>query len=205
MVRRMLRWRGLWLVAAGGLLALGFGIRQRGGGEWQVDKAHSRIGFRIQHMGISEVSGEFKNWDMTVTMQGEDLTTAQIRLEIDAASIDTRNAKRDEHLRSCDFFCVEKYPKIIFTSTRVRKVGDRVYELEGNLTMHGQTHPVQLEVIHNGTVKDPWGNTRAGFEVRGKLDRYQWGITYGGKLETGELTIGREVELDIHIELVRGG
>ncbi len=187
-----------------GFIMLGyFGLINGQQTEWLADKAHSKIGFKIKHMGISYVYGEFKDWELKVTTQGQDFSTAQVYLEIDASSIDTRNAKRDEHLRSCDFFCVEKYPKIVFRSQSIKKIAPNKYELIGQLTMHGQTHEVRITLIHHGTIKDPWGNIRAGFTVEGTLDRYKWGITYGGKTETGELVIGREVYLDIHIELTK--
>ncbi len=173
--------------------------------QWVADKSHSRIGFKIAHMGISQVSGEFTEWTLTVTTEGEDFQTAKVRLEIDAASINTNNEKRDAHLRQCDFLCVEKYPKIIFESTKIIPVEgkENEYVLEGNLTMRGKTHPVKLTLIHHGTVKDPWGNTRAGFTIKGTLDRFKWDVAYNKTLETGVPLVGREVELDIHIELIK--
>ncbi|NPA33647.1 MAG: YceI family protein [Chlorobi bacterium] len=173
--------------------------------QWVADKSHSRIGFKIAHMGISQVAGEFTDWNLTVTTEGEDFTTAKVRLEINAASINTNNEKRDAHLRQCDFLCVEKYPKIIFESTKITPVKgkDNEYILEGNLTMKGKTHPVKLTLIHHGTVRDPWGNTRAGFTVKGTIDRFKWDVSYNKTLETGVPLVGREVELDTHIELIK--
>ncbi len=170
---------------------------------WKLDPSHSHLGFRVQHMGISEVHGTFHKWNVHVQTQGEDFSTAQIRVEIDAASIDTRNAKRDNHLRSCDFLCVEKYPKIVFESVKMEKIGENKYRLIGKLTMHGETHLDTLEVVHHGTVRDPWGNVRAGFSVKGTLDRYKWGIKYNNVLESGQLLIGRDVHVDAQVELIK--
>lgn len=170
---------------------------------WKADAAHSRLGFKVRHMGVSEVPGEFTDYEITAVTQGEDWTTAKVTVTIKAASIDTRNNKRDDHLRSCDFLCVEKYPEIRFESTRWEKVGNNKYKLHGKLTLHGTTKDVVLDVEHIGTVKDPWGNTRAGFNVGGVIDRFDFGVSWSNTLDDGTLVVDRNVKLDIHLEMIK--
>ncbi len=167
---------------------------------WTIDAAHSKIGFTISHMVISEVEGRFNNYSATITA-GENFENAKINVSIEINSINTNNEERDKHLKSPDFFDAEKYPKITFISTEFQKVDDENYILKGNLTMHGVTKPVELNVKFGGIVKDPWGNTRAGFKLSGTIDRYEFGLKYNSTLETGGLVIGQEVEIDAKVEL----
>ncbi len=177
---------------------------------WKIDPSHSRIGFSIKHMGISEVEGEFRKVEVDVLQDiPQRWDNIHVKVLIDAASIDTRNEDRDEHLRSADFLDVEKYPMILFTSEGMKKIGKDeasgaiVYQMPGTLELHGITRPITLTVYHFGTIEDPWGNTRAGFRIRGQIDRTDFGITYAKKTKTGDLLIGKIVRFDMPIELIR--
>ena len=170
---------------------------------WKFDKSHSSIGFDIDHMVISEVNGQFTAFEGTVVSDKEDFSDTKITFKIDVASIDTDNDKRDEHLKSPDFFDVAKYPVIQFESTSFKKVNGKKYKLNGNLTMHGVTKPVELEVNYGGTISDPWGNTRAGFKLTGSLNRTDFGLTWNKIMEAGGLVVGEEVRITGRIELVQ--
>lgn len=171
------------------------------GQSWAFDKAHSEVEFTIVHMVISEVDGEFTTFDGTVTTPGEGFEGADISFTIDVNSIDTDNERRDGHLKSADFFEVEKYPEITFESTSFELVEGNKYLLKGNLTMHGVTKPIELDVTYGGTVKDPWGNTKAGFKLRGEVDRFDYGLEWDAATEAGGLVVSREVEIECNIEL----
>lgn len=170
---------------------------------WAVDGAHSSIGFTVRHMVVSKVRGRFTRWSGTIAMDERDPAKAQVEITIEPASVDTGVEQRDNHLRSPDFFDVERYPTMTFRSTRSEKVGEREYRLIGDLTMHGVTRPVSLEVEFAGSAKDPWGGVRAGFSARGSLDRKDFGLTYNQLLETGGVVVGEKVDLDIEVEAVK--
>jgi polyisoprenoid-binding protein YceI len=167
---------------------------------WKIDKSHTTVGFSIRHMAISIVDGRFKEFNGEVI--GENLDGAKVSLEIDAASIFTNSEKRDNHLRAPDFFDVKKYPKIIFEG-KLKKNSGKMYKLSGKFLMHGVTKNLELDAELLGTVKDPWGNTRAGFTVRGKLDRYDYGLKWNNVLESGNFMVGKEVKLNIQVELIK--
>ena len=166
---------------------------------WSLDKAHSNIGFSIAHLVISDVQGNFTDYDVKLTTNKEDFSDASVEVEIQTASINTDNKKRDDHLRSADFFDAEKYPTITFKSKSFEKVADNKFKITGDLTMHGITKEIVLDMVYRGQAKDPWGNTKAGFKATATLDRYEYGLKYNSALETGGLLIGQEV--DIHIDL----
>lgn len=170
---------------------------------WDIDKAHSKIGFSVSHMVISDVTGKFNKFDGSVTTQGDDFTKGNIDITIDVASIDTDNDKRDAHLRSDDFFNAEKYPKIVFKGKSMKKVGKNQYKLTGDFTMRDVTKPVTLDVVHNGTIKDPYGNSRAGFKITGKVNRFDYNLKWNNMLETGGAVVGKDVNLICDIELVK--
>jgi polyisoprenoid-binding protein YceI len=170
---------------------------------WAIDGAHSSIGFTVRHMVVSKVRGRFTRWSGTIAMDERDPAKAQVEITIEPASVDTGVEQRDNHLRSPDFFDVERYPTMTFRSTRSEKVGEREYRLIGDLTMHGVTRPVSLEVEFAGSAKDPWGGVRAGFSARGSLDRKDFGLTYNQLLETGGVVVGEKVDLDIEVEAVK--
>ncbi|HAH06314.1 MAG TPA: hypothetical protein DCM05_07265 [Elusimicrobia bacterium] len=171
----------------------------------RIDAAHSSVAFRIKHMGISTVPGRFSVFRGTITLEKEESTAAKVEVEIEAASIDTGVEGRDKHLRGPDFFDVQRFPLIRFTSTKVTKrVKDR-FKLTGDLTMHGVTKPVTLDVTFGGSAKDPKGGRRGAFSASGKLNRKDFGIVWNKTLDSGGLLIGEEVALVIDIEAFQAG
>lgn len=171
--------------------------------KWNFDTGHSSVGFAIDHMVISEVEGNFTKFGGTLESSSDDFKDLKVTFDIDASSINTSHEKRDGHLKNEDFFNVKKYPKITFSSTSFTHIKGKKYKLSGDFTMHGVTKTVELDVKYNGTIKDPWGNTRAGFKVTGELNREDYGLTYGKVMETGGLLIGHEVALNINLEVVK--
>ncbi|MFA5418121.1 MAG: YceI family protein [Bacteroidales bacterium] len=170
---------------------------------WEFDKAHTSVEFSIDHMVISEVTGKFTDFTGTIASDNEDFTNANIEFYIEVKSINTENSDRDDHLRGTDFFDAEKYPQITFVSTSFTKKSGNNYALSGNLTMHGVTKSVSFDVKYGGTVVDPWGNTKAGFKLTGKLDRKDYGLTWNNALETGGLVVGEEVTITARVELLK--
>ncbi len=168
---------------------------------WSFDKAHSKIGFTVSHMVITDVDGKFNEYEGTVVTEGEDFEGAQVNFTIEANSINTDNERRDNHLRSDDFFAADEYPQITFTGKSMKKISENKYELVGDLTIRGTTKEIKLDVTHNGTVQDPWGNTKAGFKLAGSLDRFEYGLKWNTAIETGGLVVGKTVYLNIDIQL----
>jgi polyisoprenoid-binding protein YceI len=171
--------------------------------KWVLDATHSELGFKIKHLMISSVSGSLKSFQAEVETDGVDFTTSQISLSADMASISTNNDQRDAHLRNSDFFEVEKYPELKFTSTKAEKIDSDTFVLSGDLTLKGVTKPVKLNVEFNGVTKDPWGGERAGFVVTGKINRSEWGINFNAALETGGVVLSEEVRIFSEIQLVK--
>jgi polyisoprenoid-binding protein YceI len=171
--------------------------------KWVLDATHSELGFKIKHLMISSVSGSLKSFQAEVETDGVDFTTSQISLSADMASISTNNDQRDAHLRNSDFFEVEKYPELKFTSTKAEKIDSDTFVLSGDLTLKGVTKPVKLNVEFNGVTKDPWGGERAGFVVTGKINRSDWGINFNAALETGGVVLSEEVRIFSEIQLVK--
>ena len=170
---------------------------------WKIDPSHSTLGFSIDHLVISETVGEFKDYSVTVKADEKDFSDAKISVMIQSNSIDTEDEKRDEHLRSPEFFDVDKYPQIVFKSDEFRKSSNGDYKLSGTIQMHGVTKKIVLNAKFGGIVKDPWGGTRAGLKIWGVLDRYDFGLKYNSVMEAGGLSIGREVRVDCRVELVK--
>jgi len=170
---------------------------------WGVDLVHSSVGFTVRHLVVSKVRGKFARWTGTILMDEHDLSRTQVDVTIEPASVDTGVEQRDNHLRSADFFDVEKYPTMAFKSSRVEKAKDGSLRLFGDLTLHGVTRPVTLEVEFAGSQKDPWGGLRAGFSARTSLDRKDFGLTYNQLLETGGVVVGEKVDIDIEVEAVK--
>ncbi|WP_099223566.1 YceI family protein [Listeria costaricensis] len=169
--------------------------------KWNIDPAHSSIEFQVKHMMVSKVKGAFNAFTADVDMDPENLQEANIRFSVDAASIDTRQAQRDGHLKSPDFFNVDEYPHITFQSTNITADGDDEYEVTGDLTIRDVTKPITFHVTYEGSGKDPnTGNIVAGFEGRSKFNRKDFGLNYNAALETGGVLIGDEVKLNIQIE-----
>jgi polyisoprenoid-binding protein YceI len=173
------------------------------GGEYKLDPAHSRIGFAIRHLEISWVEGRFKDFSGAVRYDEKDVTKSSVEFSAKVASIDTGVEARDKHLRTADFFEVEKYPEMTFKSTRVERKGGDGYVLHGDLTLKGVTKQVQLPFTVTGAIKDPWGNTRFGVEAQTKLDRRDFGINFGTALAAGGFDIGHEVTVSLHLEAVQ--
>lgn len=168
---------------------------------WNLDTAHSGIHFSVRHMVFAKVRGRFATWSGTIDA-GDDLTKAKVRAEIDAASIDTGEADRDKHLRSADFFDVEQYPKLTFTSTRVERDGDD-YTLVGDLTIRDVTKEVKLEVESGGQAKDPWGNQRMAFTAKTSVDRKDFGLKWNQVLEAGGVLVGEKIDIEIEVQAVQ--
>lgn len=172
---------------------------------WKVDASHSKLGFSVTHMMVSETDGKFKVYEGTASSKTEmDFSDASINFSVDAASINTEDEKRDGHLKSPDFFDVEKYPKITFKSTSMKPTGkgSTSYTLEGDLTMHGVTKKVKLNAIGaSKVVKDPYGNLKNGFKVTGTINRKDFGLTWNAALEAGGVAVSEEVKIDLNIEL----
>jgi len=172
--------------------------------KWNIDNSHSSIIFRVKHMVISEVSGYFKEFSGGLdSKKVDDFSDAKVNFTIKTGTVTTDNEKRDEHLRSDDFFNAAKFPEIKFVSKSFKKTGKGKFLLTGDLTMRDVTKEVKLEVIYNGNVNDPWGNTRAGFKLTGKLNRQDYGLKFSQALGTGEAVVGNEVKIEGNIELVK--
>jgi polyisoprenoid-binding protein YceI len=169
---------------------------------WSFDPTHSSIGFSVRHLMISKVRGHFNQWGGTFDYDEADPTRAKLSVRIDAASIDTRDEKRDAHLRSPDFFDVEKFPALTFESSKVERDGDD-FVVTGELSIHGVTRAVQLKVESLGQTKDPWGGQRAGFSASTSISRKDFGMSFNMALETGGVLVGDKVDIGIEIEAVR--
>lgn len=174
---------------------------------WKVDASHSKLGFSVTHMMVSETEGKFKIYEGKVGSKSEtDFTNANIDFSVDVASVDTDDDKRDGHLKSDDFFNAEKFPKMVFKTTSMKpgKVKG-TYDLEGDLTIRDVTKKVKfLAVGSSKTVKDPWGNIRYAFKVSGKINRVEYGLKWNAILEAGGLAVSEDVKIDCTIELVKG-
>jgi len=174
--------------------------------KWSIDQAHSEIEFKVRHLMIAHVKGAFKTFDASIYTTAKDFTTAEIDLWIDASSITTGDAKRDEHLKSPDFFDVQKHKQITFTSSTIGKPDkDGNQELWGELTMIGVTKNIKLNVQFGGILNDPWGNEKAGFTVTGKLNRNDWGLIWNAAIETGGVLVSEEVTISCEVELINSG
>lgn len=171
--------------------------------KWTLDPTHSELNFRIKHLMITNVSGNIKKFTVGVTTSGDDFTTAKIKLDADLDSISTNNEQRDAHLRTGDFFEIEKYPQLHFQSEKITRKDDENFIVHGNLSIKGITKPVKLDVEMGGIATDPWGNEKAGFVVTGKINRADWGINFNSALETGGLLLGEEVKIAADIQLVK--
>ncbi len=171
---------------------------------WKLDTAHSELGFTVKHMMISKVKGTFDKFDLVVEADTEDLTDSKIEATVDAASINTRNKDRDDHLRSADFFDVENHPHITFKATDIKKKSDSSYDLTGDLTIRGTTKPVTIDVTFTGISKNPMnGASVAGFSGDTKINRKEFGLEWNAALETGGVLVGEDVNIHFELELVK--
>ena len=173
-------------------------------GTYGFDLSHSRVGFVVRHLMVSKVRGQFSQFEGTVVV-AENPTDSKVEVSIDAASIDTRDETRDNHLRSADFFEADSNPKLTFASTAVRHVKGNDFEVDGDLTIHGTTKPVTLKVELEGVLTDPWGMSRAGFTASTEIDREDWGLTYNQALEAGGVVVGKKITIEIEAEVVKQG
>lgn len=169
--------------------------------EWTLDGSHSRVGFTVSHMMVSTVSGRFKQVSGKVELDEANLAKSQVDISIKVDSIDTDEPKRDEHLKSPEFFDAKKFPTIAFKSTKITKAGGNKYKVSGDLTIHGVTKPVTVDATVSEPVKNPWGKMVRAVKLTGKINRKDFGLTWNKTLEKGGLLIGEDVMLDIQAEL----
>lgn len=172
--------------------------------KWTLDPTHSELVFKVRHMMITNVKGEFRKFDGSILTDGADFgKSSSIDLTIDASSIYTNEESRDGHLKSADFFDAEKFPTLSFEGTSLRKVDDHEYELRGLLTIKGVTKEVKLDVEFGGINKDPWGNEKAGFSLTGKINRKDFGLNWNAALETGGVLVSDEVKISAEVQFVK--
>jgi polyisoprenoid-binding protein YceI len=170
---------------------------------FKIDAAHSEITFKVKHLMITTVTGNFSKFDATLEAEKPDFSDASISFEADVNSITTNNEQRDTHLKSADFFHAEQFPKITFQSTSFEKTGDSKYVLKGNLTIFGTTKPVSLNVEHAGGVVDPWGQNKEGFEIEGKIKRSEFGIKWNALTEAGGAVVSDDVRLIMNVQMIK--
>ncbi|HLS94286.1 polyisoprenoid-binding protein YceI [Sphingobacterium allocomposti] len=169
---------------------------------WNLDKAHSEIEFRVRHMMISSVKGFFQDFNITMSGDPQDISTASIRIAIPTSSINTKNEQRDQHLRGEDFFDSNQFPEITFESTAIKKLNDGKYDVTGNLTIRNITKPTTFHVEVGGVAKDPWGNEKIGFAFNGRINREDFGLTWNTPLETGGVLVGDEVKIQGDVQFI---
>lgn len=170
---------------------------------WNIDPSHSGINFSVRHMVVSKVRGRFTKYSGALQIDDSDLSRSTAEVSIEAASIDTGVTDRDNHLRSPDFFDVEKYPTLTYRVKSLEKVGAENYRGRGDLTIHGVTREVPLEIEFGGQTKDPYGNQRMGFSAKTHIERKDFGLTWSMLLETGGLVVGDRIDIDIELEAVK--
>ena len=188
------------------VLALTVGLAtvdSAGAAIYTIDSAHSSVGFQIKHLAIAKVNGSFTDFGGTFEYEKGKAETWSVEATIQLASVDTSNDNRDKHLKNPDFFDVETYPTMTFTSTGVKMESDTEGKLLGNLTMHGVTRAVELDLEFNGAVTDPWGNDKVGFSAYGEINRKDWGLNFNKTLDTGGLMIGENVKISLEIEAAK--
>jgi polyisoprenoid-binding protein YceI len=170
---------------------------------WVTDPAHTRIEFVARHMMLSKVRGEFQDFSVNLELDEAHPEAAAVEVHIKTASINTRDAQRDGHLRSADFFKADAYPEMIFKSTKVERTGETTAKLHGDLTIREITRPAVLDVAYLGTSKSPWGTTNVGFEASAKINREDWGLTWNVALEAGGVLVGKEITINIEAEFTK--
>jgi polyisoprenoid-binding protein YceI len=171
------------------------------GTTWSVDNSHSNVKFSVTHLVVSEVEGSFKTYGGKVVANSDDFQNADIQFSVDVASINTDDVNRDGHLKGDDFFNAEKFPKMTFKSTSFKKVNGKNYVLEGDLTIRDVTKKVKFDVVYSGVMKDPYGNTKAGFKAKTQIKRFDYGLKWTAAVETGGLVVSNEVDITLNIEL----
>lgn len=170
---------------------------------YKIDASHSGVSFKVKHLMISTVTGKFEKFDGTLETENTDISNANISFEADVNSITTNSEQRDGHLKADDFFNAEQFPKLTFTSTGIKKVSDEEYVVTGDLTIRDVTKSVELKVEYNGEIVDPWGQTRLGFEMNGKVNRQDFGLKWSALTEAGGVVVSDEVKLHLNIEVIK--
>lgn len=170
---------------------------------WKTDASHSNVKFSVTHLVVSEVEGYFKTFAGTLVSSKPDFTDASINFSVDINSINTDNEGRDKHLKSDDFFNAEKFPQMTFKSTSFKKVSDKKYVLEGDLTIRDITKKVKFDVVFGGTVKDPWGNIKAGFKATGEINRFDYNLKWNSVTEAGGAVVSKEVAIVLNLEFAQ--
>jgi polyisoprenoid-binding protein YceI len=168
---------------------------------WKIDPVHSEIKFKVKHLVVSTVTGQFNKFEGTVESDKPDFTDAKIKFEADVNSIDTKNEQRNNHLKSADFFDAANYPKLTFLSKSIKKKSDNEYEVVGDLSIRQTTKEIKLDVVYNGTVKGFGGVDVAGFEMTGKLNRFDYGLQWNALTEVGGIVVAEDVKIEISAEL----
>jgi len=171
--------------------------------KWSIDPMHSEVQFKVKHLVISTVSGFFRSFEGSMETEGEGFENADISFALNIDSIDTNQTQRDEHLKSAEFFDAAQYPQITFKSTSFKSTGDDEYQLVGDLTIKGITKPVTLAAEFGGSTDDFYGNTKAGFEISGKINRKDFGLTWDGVTEAGSVVLGSDIKLDINVQFTK--
>ncbi|WHT39035.1 YceI family protein [Myroides odoratus] len=170
---------------------------------WVLDPTHSEIGFKVKYMMFTNIAGKFTSIQAVIENENDNFETSTISFTAEANSIDTNNGDRDKHLRSAEFFDVENYPKLSFKSTKIEKNKEGEYTIHGDLTIKDQTQRIVLAAAYSGLMKDPWGNTKAGISLTGKINRKEFGLTWNSALETGGVLVGDDIQLMAEIQLIR--
>jgi polyisoprenoid-binding protein YceI len=170
---------------------------------YKIDAAHSEINFKVKHLMITNVTGNFTQFDATLESSAADFSDAKISFEADVNSVSTNNEQRDGHLKSDDFFSAEKFPKLTFVSTGFVKKGDDKFLLTGDLTIRDVTKSVELDVEYGGSMTDPWGQHKEGFEINGKINRKEFGLGWGAVTEAGGVVVSDEVKLHLSVQMVK--
>ncbi len=171
--------------------------------KWGIDPTHTEVQFKVKHLVIATVTGFFKKFSGSIESATDDFDGATASFSLDVNSIDTNQADRDAHLKSPDFFAADQYPTVDFKGT-IKKVSGNDYKLTGDLTMRGTTKPVELSAEFGGIMVDPWGNTKAGFEINGKVNRKDFGLNWSAVTEAGGVVVSDEVKLHLNVELAKG-
>lgn len=170
---------------------------------WSIDPTHSEIGFKVKHMMFTNVSGKFQTFHSVIENDGDNFESSDISFTAEVNSIDTNNVDRDNHLRSADFFDVENFPKISFRSTEIKKINEGQFLVSGDLSIKGITKNISLEAEYSGLMQDPWGNTKAGIALSGKINRKEFQLTWNASLETGGVLVGEDIKLLAEIQLIK--
>jgi polyisoprenoid-binding protein YceI len=170
---------------------------------WAIDPTHSEIGFKVKHMMFTNVSGKFNAFETSIENEDNNFETSKINFSAEINSVDTNNTDRDIHLKSADFFDADNFPKLSFVSTQIKKINDGKYQISGDLTIKDVTKNIALETEYSGLMTDPWGNTKIGLSITGKINRKEFGLTWNAALEAGGVLVGEEIKLVSEIQLIK--